>query len=145
MPWFHKGTVKDWKFTTFNARAESVATARTYRDSFARRRCLISASGRYEWIGDKASKTPWLFEPRDGAPIAFAGIWDRCDTSDAGIVESCTIITQPAGAPLNGYHDRAPVVLFAQHWARWLDPAAEVMELLGPESVDRFVIHPASL
>ena len=66
-------------------------------------------------------------------------------SSDAGIVESCTIISQPAGAPLNGYHDRAPVVLVAQHWARWLDPAAEVMELLGPESVDRFVIHPASL
>lgn len=60
------------------------------------------------------------------------------ETSDLGPVESFTIVTQPAGAPLNGYHDRAPVVLFGDEWKRWLDLDADVADLLGPESRDRF-------
>ena len=80
-----------------------------------------------------------------GEPIAFAGIWDRCETSDVGTVESCTIVTQPAGAPLNGYHDRAPVILFLGDWARWLDLEADVNDLLGPESKHHFDIVPAAL
>ena len=90
-------------------------------------------------------KQPWLFKPRDGEPIMFAGIWDRCETTDQGVVESFTIVTQPAGAPLNGYHDRAPVVLFGEQWARWLDLEADVTDLLGPESTDRFVVARANI
>jgi putative SOS response-associated peptidase YedK len=145
IPWFYHGELKKWRFTTFNARAETVATARTYKESFARRRCLVSASGWYEWTGPKGEKQPWLFGPANGEPIAFAGIWDRCETRDAGIVESCTIITQPAGSPLNGYHDRAPVVLFQKDWARWLNLDADGTDLLGSESVDCFSIKPANL
>lgn len=144
IPWFHKGTVKEWKFTTFNARAETVHTSRTFRDSFKRRRCLISASGWYEWKGAKPPKQKYLFEPTHDEMVMFAGIWDRCETSDQGKIESCTIITQPAGAPLNEYHDRAPVILFQDEWARWLDPAGDVADLLGPESPDRFKVTPAA-
>ncbi|MDB5700799.1 MAG: response-associated peptidase [Sphingomonadales bacterium] len=144
VPWFHRGTLKDWKFNTINAKAETVKTSRTYRDSFARRRCLVAADGWYEWKGerddDPKKKQPWLFEPSDGEPIMLAGIWDRCETPDQGPVESFTVVTQPAGAPLNGYHDRAPVVLFEQDWSRWLDLSADVGDLLGPESVDRFAV-----
>lgn len=144
VPWFHKGAVKDWKATTFNARAETVATSRAYRDSFKRRRCLVVVDGWYEWSGpregDEKRKQPWLFKSRDGEPIMFAGIWDRCDTTDQGPVESFTIVTQPAGAPLNTYHDRVPVVLFGTEWARWLDVKADVTDLLGPESADRFTV-----
>lgn len=140
IPWFHKGTVKEWKATTFNARAETVATSRAYRDSFKRRRCLVSATGWYEWTGKPGSKQMWMFTPRDDAPIYIAGIWDRCETTDQGLVESFTIVTQPAGAPLNGYHDRAPVVLFRDEWARWLDHSGDVTDLIGPESRDRFSI-----
>ena len=142
IPWFHKGTVKDWKATTFNARAETVATSRAYRDSFKRRRCLVVADGWYEWSrpreGHDKKKQPWLFTPGDGEPIMFAGIWDRCDTTDQGTVDSFSIVTQPSGAPLNAYHDRAPVILFGDEWARWLDVDADVSDLLGPESRDRF-------
>ena len=139
VPWFHRGNLKDWKFTTFNARAESVQTARSYKDSFAQRRCLVSASGWYEWTGSKGSKTMWLFEPRD-EPMYLAGLWDRCRTDDAGLVESFTIIVHPAGAPLNAYHDRAPVALFGDECRQWLDTTANVDHLLGPESRDRFTI-----
>ncbi len=144
VPWFHKGALKDWKATTFNARAETVRTSRAFRDSFARRRCLVAADGWYEWMGprddDNKKKQPWLFESRNAEPIMFAGVWDRCETIDQGLVESFTIVTRPAGSPLNGYHHRAPVVLSGDEWSRWLDIAAEVDDLLGPESRDRFVV-----
>ena len=144
IPWFHKGSVKDWKATTFNARAETVASSRAYRDAFRRRRCLVVADGWYEWMGPRDDgtqrKQPWRFTPRDGAPIKLAGIWDSCETTDEGRVSSFTIVTQPAGAPLNGYHDRAPVVLHGHDWRRWLDTSADVSDLLGPESADRFNI-----
>ena len=70
----------------------------------------------------------------------FAGIWDRCHTADLRPVDSFTIVTQPAGAPLNAYHHRAPVILFGDEWGRWLDTDADVSDLLGPESRDRFEI-----
>ena len=138
IPWWHKGGVKDFKLTTFNARAESVATARTFKDSFARRRCLIPASCWYEWTGAKGAKQKWRFTEKDQPWMCFAGVWDQCITTDAGEVTSFTIVTQPAGAPLNAYHDRAPVVLPRGAWSRWLDPRADVVDLLGPESPDRF-------
>ena len=144
IPWFHKGSVKEWKATAFNARAETVATSRAYRDAFARRRCLVAADGWYAWIGPRDDgsqrKQPWLFTQRDGAPIMLAGVWDSCETTDEGRVPSFTIVTQPAGAPLNGYHDRAPVVLMGNDWRRWLDTSADVADLLGPESAEHFTI-----
>ena len=139
-PWWHKGALKDWKLTTFNAKVETVASARTFRDSFARRRCLIPASCWYEWTGLKGAKVKWRFEARDEPWLCFGGIWDCCKTADAGEVVSFSIATQPAGAPLNGYHDRAPVVVVRHQWATWLDVGADVTPLLGPESVDDFKV-----
>ncbi len=140
VPWWHRGTLKDFKLTTFNAKAETVATARTFRDSFARRRCLIPASCWYEWTGAKGSKTKWRFTARDEPWLCFGGIWDCCTTVDAGEVVSFSIVTQPAGAPLNGYHDRAPVMVPRERWGAWLDPSADVTPLLGPESVGGFEV-----
>lgn len=71
----------------------------------------------------------------------FAGIWDRYDVTDQGPIDNFTIVTQPAGAPLNSYHDRAPVVLFGTERARSLDVEADVSDLLGPESPDRFLVE----
>ena len=145
VPYFHKGKpLKDWKATTFNARAETVATAPTFKGAFARRRCLVPASGWDEWTGPRGSKERWTFTARDGAPLTLAGLWDRCETSDCGVVESFTIVTQPSGAPLNAYHDRAPVVIWAADRERWLTPGAEVSDLIGPESVDLFAVRPAT-
>lgn len=141
VPWFHRGRLKEWKLTTFNAKAETVATSRTFRDSFARRRCLVPADGWWEWTGPKGSKERWWFAPKDGEPIMLAGLWDRCTTTDQRPVESFTIVTQPAGSPLNAYHNRAPVVLFQDGWRTWLDLDADVTGLLGPESCDRFQVE----
>jgi putative SOS response-associated peptidase YedK len=138
VPWWHKGALKEFKLATFNARSETVATSRTFRDSFKQRRCLVAAEGWHEWTGEKGKKTKWRFTPKDEAPICFAGIWDRCKTTDAGEIESFTIITQPAGSTLNAYHDRAPVVLQQRDWETWLDLDADPRPLLGQESIDHF-------
>jgi len=142
VPSFHRGPLKEWRFATFNARAESLRTTRSFRDSFRQRRCLVAATGWYEWTGPKTTRTKWLFTPRDGEPMMLAGLWDRAVTADLGTVESFTIVTQPAGAPLNAYHDRAPVVLFGDEWGRWLhDDAPD--DLLAPESRNRFEVTAA--
>ena len=69
--------------------------------------------------------------------LTLAGLWDRCETSDEGVVESFTIITQPAGSPLNGYHDRALVVIWQEDRKRWLTLGHDGTDLLGPENPGR--------
>ena len=133
VPFFHKKSLKEWKPTTFNAKMETVATAPSFREAFKRRRCLVPASGWYEWTGKPGSKQPHLFTAKGEDVITFAGIWDSCGGGDER-VESFSIITQPAGSPLNAYHDRAPVVIWPEDREHYLDLSADVMPLLGPES-----------
>lgn len=141
--WFKGPTLKDFKLTTFNAKAETVATAASYKGPFSRRRCLVPADGWYEWTGAKGAKTKHLFTARGGEPLTFAGLWETWRGPE-GPVESFSIITQPAGAPLNGYHDRAPVVIFAADRARYLDLSIDPTPLLGPESPDLFNVEIAA-
>lgn len=141
IPFFHRGTVKDWKFSTVNARAETVASAPSFKNAFKRRRCLIAGEGWVEWKGEGKPKPKFYIEPRDGKPICFAGLWDRCHPSDAEPIESFTMVTQPPGA-LSDVHDRAPVVLRQHDWARWLDPDADVADLLVAEPPDLYRVRP---
>ena len=141
IPWFHRGTVKEWKFATFNARAETVASARSFRDAFKARRALIPADGWVEWKGEGTPKPKFYIEPRGGEPICFAGLWDRCETADAGEVESFTMVTQPPGE-LSDVHDRAPVVLRQPDWARWLDLDADISDLLTAEPKALYTVRP---
>ena len=146
IPYLHSGKpLKAWKATTFNARSETVTTSASCKGAFERRRCLVPASAWDEWTGDKGAKQRWTFTAKDGQPLTFAGLWDRCETSDEGVVESFTIITQPAGSPLNGYHDRAPVVIWQEDRKRWLTLGHDITDLLGPESPDRFEIENVTL
>jgi len=97
---------------TFNARAEGLKTKPMFRDAFKRRRCIIPASGFYEWTGGKGDKTPHLFSAADGSPIlAFAGLWERWKNPEGEDVLSCTIIVSGASAWMAPYHDRMPVSL----------------------------------
>lgn len=140
--WFKGPTLKEFKLTTFNAKAETVATAASYKGPFARRRCLVAADGWYEWKGPKGAKQRYVFKPKDGSPHTFAGLWERWKPPEGDPVESFTIVTQPAGAALNAYHDRAPVVIWEAGRNRWLSVSADVGDLIGPESADRFDVTP---
>ncbi|NEX91167.1 SOS response-associated peptidase [Caulobacter sp. 17J65-9] len=138
------GAKDGFNLTTFNARAEEAAKKPVFRGAFARRRCLVPASGWYEWTGDKGAKTKWHFGRIDGQFLMFAGIWDECTTSDAGVVTSFTLLTHDSTGHLTTYHDRAPIVLEPGEWSTWLDPEADPMGLLAPGRAERFEVRQAA-
>jgi len=130
------GLVPSWakevsfNFSTINARAETLASKPTFRNSFKRRRCLVPADGFYEWqaTGGK-HKQPFVIRPVDGKPLAFAGLWDRWSGPD-GDLESMTIVTTAANDLVRPLHERMPVILPPEHYALWLDPACQKTALL---------------
>ena len=131
IPFFHRGSVKDWKPICTNARSETVATAAAFREPFKRRRCLVPATHFFEWTGAKGAKTMRRFT-RNGAEIfCFAGLWDRAQTVD-GPVESFTILTCEPGPDCAPFHSRQPVILEPEAWRPWLDLNGDVAPLLRP-------------
>jgi len=111
-------------YSTINARAETVATSPVFREPMKRRRCLVPATGFYEWQTlDKKSKQPWAIELVDGNLFAFAGLWDRWkDKAKGQPMETYTIITTDPNELLEPIHKRMPVILSPQDYSRWLDP-----------------------
>ena len=120
-----------------NARSETVATKPSFRSAFKKRRCLIPASGFYEWqVINSKTKQPWNIFRADGQPLVFAGLWEHWQSPDGLTLESCSIITTEANEFMAEIHDRMPIVLAKEHWGLWLDldevePAA-LTELLVP-------------
>ncbi len=102
-----------------NARAESIATKPAFREAARQRRCLLPADGFYEWQGEKGAKVPFVIRPRDGRPIAFAGIWQEWGPAEARVA-TCAIVTCAASRTLSAIHHRMPVVLAPEDWALWL-------------------------
>jgi len=123
-----------------NARAETVAERRGFRDAFARgRRCLVPADGFYEWrAGDapRAPKQPFTVALRDGSPMALAGLWEGWRGPDGEVVRTFTVITTDANEKLRALHDRMPVILPRDAFPAWLgeEPAEpdDLLALLRP-------------
>ena len=106
-----------------------------FRDSFRKRRCLIPASGWYEWQELPAGNLPWFIHPSGDDLLLFAGLWDRWER-EGEVVESCTIIVGPADDSVKPFHDRAPCTLADGDIRAWLDPARQdadvALRLLRP-------------
>ena len=120
---------------TINARAEGVAEKPAFRAAFRSRRCIVPASGFYEWKREgRGPKRPYLIRCKDGEPIGFAGLWETWrDPSGGEAVETCTIITCEPNELMAGLHDRMPVILDPGDYDRWLAPEAPgAEELLRP-------------
>jgi len=138
-----KGKGDGFKLTTFNCKTENFTEAdarpsATFKGPFERRRCIIPASGWFEWTGPEGKKTKHRFARADGEPLWFAGMWDRCVTPDAGEVTSFTILTGPSAGWLAEFHRRAPVILEEPEWPVWMDPAADARPLLKAVRPERF-------
>ncbi len=121
------------KLTTFNARIETVATAASFREPFKHRRCIVPASGYYEWrdIPGEKRKQPWFIHDAAGGYLGFAGIWDRWHHGDE-VVESCAIIVQDRDEATKHVHERMPVILAPELYGDWLNPdIAEPQRLIG--------------
>jgi putative SOS response-associated peptidase YedK len=129
---------------TFNARAETVADKPMFRTAFRQRRCIIPASGFYEWTGERHTRTPHLFTAADGSPVlAFAGLWDRWrDRATGEDVLSATIIVSGASAWMQPYHDRMPVLLIPDQFDAWLSGAAgpEILRPAAEEALREWIV-----
>ena len=117
---------------TFNARADTVAQKPMFRDAFRKRRCVIPASGFFEWTDAAGGKQPHYFSAADGAILAFAGLWDSWTEPASGeTVLSCTVIVSEASGWMAPYHDRMPVLLAEADIDAWLKGEAG-REVLKP-------------
>jgi len=122
-----------------NARAESLAEKPAYRDAFKRRRCIVPASGFYEWKAEAKGKQPYYVRLKSGEPMALAGLWESWRDPDGEVVRTFCIITTEANALMAQIHDRMPVLLQPEAFARWLDPevpGTDLRELLAPRSAE---------
>ena len=121
VPHWHRKPLGDWKAATINARIESVATAASYRDAYRRARCVVPASGYFEWQTTDGSKQPHYIHPAGNAPaLLFAGLWSSVALPDyAGL--TCTVLTEPARPALDTIHDRMPVIVDPDGARTWLE------------------------
>jgi putative SOS response-associated peptidase YedK len=146
-----------------NARAETVATMKAFAIPFARRRCLIPATGWYEFaprpdagsaVGQVAvrrgsapssrsraragAKQPYFMTSRDGSPIVFGGLWTvwaSVDRPDERVL-TCSIVTTAAVGDLQAVHSRMPLVLSPERWSPWLTARRDLDALLEPPGTD---------
>jgi putative SOS response-associated peptidase YedK len=119
--WWSK-PLKALRAATFNARVETVADKPFFRDAFKRTRCLIPASGYYEWKDAPDGKQPYYFTRADGQPITFAGLWDEWkDRSTGETLKSCTMIITEPNELVAKVHDRMPVMLEQENFSAWLN------------------------
>jgi putative SOS response-associated peptidase YedK len=118
---------------TFNARVETVDSAAMFRDAYRQHRCIIPASGFFEWTGPKEERTPHYFTAADGELLAFAGLWERWTNPETGVeIATCTIIVREADAWTARYHDRMPTMLHPKDFDAWLDGTAGKELLQAP-------------
>jgi putative SOS response-associated peptidase YedK len=115
-----------------NARAETAHEKPSFRNAFRRHRCLIPASGFYEWLRWERGKQPYFVRMHDAHLFAFAGLWEQWESPEEGVIETCAILTTAANAVLAPIHDRMPVILPTTVYDQWLDPALLNTDLLAP-------------
>jgi len=134
-----------------NARAETVASKPSFRNAFKKRRCLIPASGFYEWKGEKGHKQPYYITIPSGEPFTFAGLWESWtdkEGDDDSVYKSCTIITTSASNSIVELHNRMPVILDPKVYDQWLDvelqDAKELESILKEGSINEMKYHPVS-
>lgn len=128
-----------------NARAETIAEKPAFQDACRLRRCLIPASGFYEWTKDSDGKRlPWYIHRADSAPVVFAGIWQ--DWGQGGEqVTSCAIVTTGANETMSAIHHRMPVILRPDEHALWLGEAGKgAARLMRAAGEDELTFHRVS-
>jgi putative SOS response-associated peptidase YedK len=135
---------------TFNARAETVASNPVFRDAFRRRRCLVPVDGFYEWLRDGTKRKPMRIHDPGERPLALAGLWTGRQEPESGVWHrTFTIVTTRPNAFMASIHDRMPVIVPPDEWARWLDPrptdVGELRAFLEPRddwALDAYPVPP---
>lgn len=133
-----------------NARAETLTEKPSFRNAFARRRCLILADGFFEWKkpgkGRGGVPMPYYFQRKERKPFAFAGLWEFWRSPEGDPLRSCTLITTQANGLVAPVHDRMPVMLAGQASWDWLlnSRMEDLQAMLKPFPEEEMVAYPVS-
>lgn len=150
---FHWGLIPSWakdasmSARMINARSETVSDKPAFRVAFKRRRCLIPASGFYEWQKQGSGKQPIFIQAQDGGLLALAGLWETWPMPDGGEIDSCTILTTEPNELMAPIHNRMPVIIEPADYDLWLDPGdrpEDGLHLLRPYPAHKMTFYPVS-
>ena len=145
IPSWWKKPLSEKKFTSFNAKCETLAEKPVFRGAYKYRRCLVPMSGFYEWTGAKGAKTPFAISLRNRRWFCLAGLWDR-SMIDGSEIDSFTIVTTTPNDLMAGLHTRMPVILHPENYTRWLDPKSgpvdDLFEPFATEDMHAWVVGP---
>lgn len=132
-----------------NARGETVAEKPSFRNAYRKRRCIVPASGYYEWQevpGEK--KQPWYIHLKSDEPMAMGGLWESwTDPASGEIIRTFCIVTVGPNDVMSPIHDRMPVILKREDWPAWFSPEADMMKvagMVGPASAETMEAWPVS-
>ena len=137
--WLRWGLIPHWAKDVsigaklINARGETVAEKPAFRGAFKYRRCIVPASGFYEWKPGAKGKQPYAIVPEDDPCFGFAGLWEHWTAADGSVLETGSVLTTSANALMAPIHERMPVILQQDAYQSWIhgDPA-EVKALIRP-------------
>ncbi|MCK9397879.1 MAG: SOS response-associated peptidase [Methylobacter sp.] len=148
----HWGLIPSWSkdraisSRLINARAETLTEKPSFKNAYRHRRCLIPATGFFEWHATEAGKQPYHIHRQDNALFAFAGVWEHWE-HDQEAVYSCAIITTAANDKMTPIHDRMPVIIMPDDYNSWLDKKTAVIEIadfLAADAYRTMMIKPIS-
>lgn len=130
------------KSLLINARSESVAHRPAFSESFRYRRAIVPVDAFYEWRREGKTRQPFSIEMLDGQPFAIAAIWEPATDSDR-----VCVLTTESNDIIAAIHNRMPVIVAREDYARWLNPSSDpsgLTELLQPFPVDRMKMYPVN-
>lgn len=136
------------KHKPINAQSETADTGPFFRDAFKGRRCLVPATGFYEWKGARPPKQPFFIHPSDQEIFSFAGLWSSWKGPDGAVLETFTILTTAANAFMKEIHHRMPCILQPEDEDGWLGGGGDLPHsakaLLGQYPAEKMAAHPVS-
>ena len=128
-----------------NAKAETVASLPTFRDAYARRRCILPVDGFFEWRAAHGGKQPYAIAMKDGSPFGIAGIWENWkDPTTGEWTRTFAVITVPANDLVAQIHDRMPAILKPDGYDRWLGMEPDPRDLLISFPAEQMRMWPIS-
>lgn len=148
----HWGLIPSWakdktgSARLINARAETLAEKVSFKNAYRHRRCLIPATGFFEWQITEDGKQPYHIHQPGNALFAFAGIWEHWEQGPE-TVYSCAIITSAAAGNIASIHDRMPVIIAPDAYNRWLaveNTVVEMADFLAADTYSAMQLTPIS-
>lgn len=135
-------------YSMINARAETVFEKASFRQAIVKNRCLILASGFYEWKRVEKKKKPYYITVKGRKVISFAGIWSYWTSADGKTVRSCSIMTTTANELMSKLHDRMPIILPKESQEKWLEEGLTQAQVSGmliqypPKEMEMYEVSP---